>query len=71
LTIWHKHCNTPLKPIRKRWAALSVNDDRLAAQVVGNIGGSGMAVWFQHRKRTGKDAWNRKVSGVFFCFFSP
>jgi nitrite reductase (NADH) large subunit len=35
---------------------------------VGYIGGSGIAVWFQHRKRTGKDAWNRKVSGVF-CFF--
>jgi nitrite reductase (NADH) large subunit len=36
---------------------------------VGYIGGSGIAVWFQHHKRTGKDAWNRKVSGVFFCFF--
>ena len=22
------------------------------------------------RKRTGKDAWNRKVSGVFFCFLN-
>jgi hypothetical protein len=26
------------------WKALSVNDDRLAAQVEGNIGGSGTAV---------------------------
>jgi nitrite reductase (NADH) large subunit len=50
------------------WTAPSVNDDRLAEQVVGSIGGSGIDVWFQHRKRTGKDAWNRKVSGVFFCF---
>ncbi|MCX7256810.1 MAG: hypothetical protein NTZ64_08740, partial [Polaromonas sp.] len=56
---------------RMRSFTVTEDDDRLAAQVVGYIGGSGIAVWFQHRKRTGKDAWNRKVSGVFFCFFSP
>jgi len=31
-------------PPRLLWTAPSVNDDRMAAQVVGNIGGSGTAV---------------------------
>jgi hypothetical protein len=72
IAVWHKVCKTLFRPTANavEWAAPSVNDDRLAAQVVGNIGGSGIDVWFQHRKRTGKDAWNRKVSGVFFCFLN-
>jgi nitrite reductase (NADH) large subunit len=44
----------------------SLNDERLFEQVKGNIGGSGREAWFQHRKGTGKGAWNREVSGVFF-----
>ena len=69
--IWHKHCNTPDRPTINavEWAAPSVNDDRLAAEVVGNSDKPGTAVR-RHRRRTGKDAWNRKVSGVFFCFLN-
>jgi nitrite reductase (NADH) large subunit len=67
--MWHKRCISLIRPAANtvEWAAPSVNDDRF----VGNIGESGIDVWFQHRKRTGKDAWNRKVSGVFFCIFEP
>jgi nitrite reductase (NADH) large subunit len=67
---WHKGCKADIRSTLNafEWTAPSVNDDRLAEQVVGSIGGSGIAAWFKHRKRTGKDAWNRKVSGVFFCF---
>lgn len=41
---WHKVCKTLLRPTVNavEWAAPSVNDDRLAEQVVGNIGGSGI-----------------------------
>jgi len=41
---WHKVCKTLFRPTVKavEWAAPSVNDDRLAEQVAGNIGGSGI-----------------------------
>ena len=41
---WHKVCKTLFRPTVNavEWAAPSVNDDRLADQVVGNIGGSGI-----------------------------
>lgn len=41
---WHKVCKTLFRPTVNavEWAAPSVNDDRLAEQVVGNIGGSGI-----------------------------
>ncbi len=48
----------------------SVNDDRQAIEVMG------IKRWIRRsrpnrsRIRTGKDAWNRKVSGVFFCFLN-
>ncbi len=51
---WHAACKLPNHPT-------SVNDDRQA--------NTGLGHKRQDRIRTGKDAWNRKVSGVFFCFF--
>ena len=41
---WHKVCKTLFRPTVNavEWAAPSVNDDRLADQVVGNIGESGI-----------------------------
>nr|WP_140893081.1 hypothetical protein [Pseudomonas caspiana] len=41
---WHKVCKTLFRPTVNavEWAAPSVNDDRLAEQVAGNIGGSGI-----------------------------
>lgn len=41
---WHKVCKTLFRPTVNavEWAAPSVNDDRLAKQVAGNIGGSGI-----------------------------
>ncbi len=41
---WHKVCKTLFRPTVNtvEWAAPSVNDDRLAEQVAGNIGESGI-----------------------------
>jgi hypothetical protein len=54
LANWHAACKLSNHPT-------SVNDDRQA--------NTGHGHKRQDRIRTGKDAWNRKVSGVFFCFF--
>ena len=51
---WHAACKLTHHPT-------SVNDDRQA--------NAGLGHKRPDRIRTGKDAWNRKVSGVFFCFF--
>ncbi|MBU6958870.1 hypothetical protein KRR23_14095 [Pseudomonas sp. CVAP len=45
---WHKGCKARIRIIWNgfQWTAPSVNDDRLAEQVMGNFGASGMDVWF-------------------------
>ncbi|MGE8098399.1 hypothetical protein [Pseudomonas fluorescens] len=45
---WHKGCKARIRFIWNglQWTAPSINDDRLAEQVMGNVGTSGMDVWF-------------------------
>jgi len=41
---WHKGCNVQIRYTLNVWTAPSVNDDRLAGQVMGNMGVSGRKI---------------------------